>query len=301
MRAQRERLRPVALVCLLIVVALAVGALHRTPSRSGNSDLLGSATEVIALAVLGVCTVITAIVLVSQLLSVRRRKDDDDPPETVYRSPMSRWARLALMMVTAALIAGVGALVVLVVSHLGEHTGEPARPGQHPLGPTLAPRIEQHPAASGGSGISPEMIIAGVLIVVVLAGLGYAVYRGTRPVEPIDASEREQVRTRARLVAAVDDADRALAAETEPRAAIIACYRAMESSLGTAGVEHRVTDAPEDFLSRAAGSGIALPDAAWQLTELFREARYSTHPMTADQRERAAGALARLRAELVVG
>lgn len=300
MSAQRERLRPIALICLLIVVALAVGALHRTPSRSGNSDLLGSATEVIALVVLGVCTVITVVVLVSQLLSARRRKDDDETPETLYRSPVSKWVRLAMMAITAALVAGIGALMVLVVSHLGTDTSTPSRPERR-LGPTLAPHVGQQQPASGGSGISTEMILAGVLIIVILAGLGYAVYRGTRPVEPIDASDHEQQRTRARLVAAVDDADRALAAETEPRAAIIASYRAMESSLSSAGVEHRVADAPEDFLARAAGSGVALPDAAWRLTELFREARYSTHPMSPGQRERAADALARLRAELVVG
>jgi hypothetical protein len=77
-------------------------------------------------------------------------------------------------------------------------------------------------------------------------------------------------------------AGRSALAGDDARAAIIACYAAMEASLSNAGVARERADSPSDLLRRAKtrdlpGTG-ALDAAA--LTDLFREARYSTHPMT---------------------
>jgi hypothetical protein len=79
----------------------------------------------------------------------------------------------------------------------------------------------------------------------------------------------------------------------DARAAIIACYAAMEDSLGSAGVTRELADSPSDLLRRAqAGNlpGTGARDAV-VLTELFREARYSTHPMTAQHLASARAAL----------
>jgi hypothetical protein len=79
----------------------------------------------------------------------------------------------------------------------------------------------------------------------------------------------------------------------DARAAIIACYAAMEDSLAQAGVARERADSPSDLLRRATarqlpGGGAA---GAMALTELFREARFSSHPMTARDLDAARRAL----------
>ncbi|WUI02695.1 DUF4129 domain-containing protein [Spirillospora sp. NBC_00431] len=89
---------------------------------------------------------------------------------------------------------------------------------------------------------------------------------------------------------------RALRSTGDPRAAVIACYAAMEGVLAAAGAAPRDSDTPAEVLARASGSGLAGLDAATTLTALFREARYSAHPVTERHRERALAALESLRA-----
>ncbi|MYS44741.1 DUF4129 domain-containing protein, partial [Streptomyces sp. SID5998] len=56
-------------------------------------------------------------------------------------------------------------------------------------------------------------------------------------------------------------------------------------------------DSPQDLLERAVADGLP-PRAAAELTALFREARYSTHPMDGGHRDRAAAALAEIAHDL---
>lgn len=69
------------------------------------------------------------------------------------------------------------------------------------------------------------------------------------------------------------------ALEGEARAAIIACYAAMEDSLGEAGVPRLESDSPAELLARATQRGVVHGPAPRKLARLFREARFSTHPM----------------------
>ncbi|MFF2040962.1 DUF4129 domain-containing protein [Kitasatospora sp. NPDC058170] len=80
------------------------------------------------------------------------------------------------------------------------------------------------------------------------------------------------------LAAAVATGRRALDGG-DPRAAVIACYAAMEGSLAASGVARRACDSPTELLERAVADDRVDPVHAHALTALFREARYSTHPM----------------------
>jgi hypothetical protein len=94
------------------------------------------------------------------------------------------------------------------------------------------------------------------------------------------------------LLSAVDSGRRALAdTGDDARAAVIACYAAMEDALAASGVPRHASDSPADLLTRAADAGFAPGPAAPRLTALFREARYSSHPMDGAHREAAAGSL----------
>ena len=74
----------------------------------------------------------------------------------------------------------------------------------------------------------------------------------------------------------------------EPRAAIIACYAAMERGLANApGAVPQDSDTPSEVLARAVEHHALRADNASQLVELFTEARFSPHVMTERHRETA--------------
>lgn len=131
-------------------------------------------------------------------------------------------------------------------------------------------------------------------VVLVLAGVFLWRYL-TRPAAPQPPSaEGTFDDEETRLAQAVDSGRRALRDADDPRAAVIACYAAMEDSLADSGVARRASDSPQDLLERAVAGGLPAAGAAAALTALFREARYSTHPMDGGHRDRAAAALAEI-------
>lgn len=78
----------------------------------------------------------------------------------------------------------------------------------------------------------------------------------------------------------------------DPRAAIIACYAAMEQALAAApGAAPRDSDTPSEVLARAVGNRTISGGSATALVELFAEARFSSHTMTEVHREDAERAL----------
>jgi hypothetical protein len=100
------------------------------------------------------------------------------------------------------------------------------------------------------------------------------------------------------LRAAVESGRSALRSLDDARAAIIACYAAMEDSLARAGTTRSVAETPDELLARAVAASLARGDAAARLTALFYEARFSTHPLDQDQKPAAERALAELAADL---
>ena len=90
----------------------------------------------------------------------------------------------------------------------------------------------------------------------------------------------------------------ALQANHEPRAAIIACYAAMEQGFAAAGSAPAAADTPVEVLARATAAGIVRSGSAEVLTGLFRRARYSDEPMTSADSAAAATALVQMRADL---
>ena len=100
------------------------------------------------------------------------------------------------------------------------------------------------------------------------------------------------------LARAVESGRMALRDLDDARAAIIACYVAMEQSLAEAGAARGAAETPDELLARAVSAGLVSPGPAGVLTRLFYEARFSTHPMPRSQRDQAERALADLAAGL---
>jgi hypothetical protein len=94
---------------------------------------------------------------------------------------------------------------------------------------------------------------------------------------------------------AIDD----LRAERDVRRAIIAAYARMERVLERSGLRRRPSETPFEYLRRVLGDLRVPAEAARSLTSLFEEAKFSRHELREDARERAIGALERVRHDLV--
>lgn len=128
---------------------------------------------------------------------------------------------------------------------------------------------------------------------------------------------RGRLGTEAALTAAPDDPDAAnwgsllgaeLAAATQEqlgeialgtaRDAIIACWLRLHTATRRAGLPPSSSETPQEFTARAMRS-LRLDNAAiTELSELYREARFSEHAMGEAQRRQAAAALSVLAAQL---
>jgi hypothetical protein len=164
-------------------------------------------------------------------------------------------------------------------------------------------RLRLPPPSHSTAGWLIVIIILGVLIAAVLVYFAVVLLRGriwlgfrrgaagiaVELAEPEDESD---------LLEAVESGRSALRQFDDARAAIIACYVAMEQSLDRAGAARAVADTPDELLARAADQGLVHGGAAARLTALFYEARFSTHPMPFTKRDEAQQALGELAASL---
>ncbi len=138
------------------------------------------------------------------------------------------------------------------------------------------------------------LIVIGVLLLALLIAIAIRLLRKVPTVAPSGpASQIVQSQIEDEALTDALLAGRAALAGDDARAAIIACYAAMEESLGQAGILRERSDSPSDLLRRATTR--ELPGAGAQnaatLTDLFREARFSTHPLTTGQLDAARSAL----------
>jgi hypothetical protein len=140
-------------------------------------------------------------------------------------------------------------------------------------------------------------ILYTLLIIAIVAAVVVSIWWSTRLRRPAAPLVIEDMSTE-ELREAVNEGRAALAGIDDARAAIIACYVAMERRLADRGTARGAADTPDELLGRAVASGIVRGGAAGRLTTLFYEARFSTHPLGAGQRDAASAALDELAGEL---
>jgi len=146
------------------------------------------------------------------------------------------------------------------------------------------------------SSIDPWLVLIAVLAGV---GLAFAAFRRRVGLDEETFDVEEEPTEDEALAGAVAAAEVELDSHGDDiRAAIIAAYTAMERELVASGTTRYASDTPTDFLLRAMSSSRVSPGSATRLTELFREARFSTHPMPESSRADAARALARVADDL---
>jgi hypothetical protein len=83
-----------------------------------------------------------------------------------------------------------------------------------------------------------------------------------------------------------------------PRNAIVAAWVALEAAAGGAGLPRHPAETSTEYVTRVLRVWDVDPRALAELAALFREARFSTHPLTEAHRQHAITALGTIRSDL---
>jgi hypothetical protein len=86
--------------------------------------------------------------------------------------------------------------------------------------------------------------------------------------------------------------------DTDPRRAVIACWVRLERAAAAAGTPRLVGDSPTELVTRLLSAHQVSRPTLEGLAEVYREARYATHPVGERSRQDALAALRQIRAEL---
>jgi len=269
-------------VLLLILAALGCAARGVTHlSTAGTLSANSGSPPFIA----GVIAVAVACLILAGLLALvagrrRRRPRDEFAPAAEPVGPW--WVRALVLLACLVLVA---LPVAAVVATLRPRHGQRAGPPVVPVVPLL-PGATRPPGPADSDFLHGAAAALAVLVVGALVAAGLwlrrrraGAARGGPPTAPSP------------LAAAVAAGTAALGATADARAAIIACYAAMEATLAAAGSPRRAADTPEELLNRAETDGIIRTPAARRLTALFREARFSPHQLADTERRAALAAL----------
>ena len=210
-------------------------------------------------------------------------------------------ARKLRGLLLLALGAGMVAVAVtaLVGLHLHLFRATPVKLPPQPSASLRTPRVPRR-APGGGVHLPLQATLYALLVVALLAALVLSLWWARRLRRPAGragadgfiAEDPEQLRE------AVESGRSALRTFDDARAAIIACYVAMENSLAERGAAREVAGTPDELLARATETGLVRGTAAARLTALFYEARFSSHPLDRAQRDAAERALDELAAAL---
>lgn len=218
-----------------------------------------------------------------------------------YRPPPAALAGKLNRIVSAALVVSMlGVLLGIALDLFSNSSGQER---QRPVRIGLTPKVVRSFAKTRR--IPPAhwpllltVVIAILIIIAIIVVLIIAWRRGRTPdlrVGPdLGVDEADD------LARAVESGRLALLDIDDARAAIIACYVAMERSLAKAGTARGDAETPDELLVRTVSAGLVPPEPARLLTGLFYEARYSTHQMPSGARDQAASALTAIAAELPV-
>jgi hypothetical protein len=289
-RQQIARLLPLG----LLVVLVSAGLRGAVPAPGWNGPLRAYGTPI----GIGLEVLCGALLIVIRVRSRAARRAAERRP---YTAEVQDIEPADALRYTLSYLLGLGMIAIAVVLitdlHLHFFTGPHE---QNPQLPKLKSQLRP-PSEPPGSGpnfhIPVGPILYGLLVVALVAAVAISIWWSTRLRRPAAPLVIEDVSTE-ELSEAVAEGRAALAGVDDARAAIIACYVAMERSLGERGTARAAADTPGELLARAVAAGVVRGGAAGRLTALFYEARFSTHPLDSGQRDAASAALDELAAEL---
>jgi hypothetical protein len=293
MTARQQIARLLPLVLLIVLVIAGLRGVVPAPRWNGPLKAYGLTIGIVLEVIFGALLV---MVLVRDAAARRLAEAQPyDPASAEWDVEPPQALRFTLKYVLGMCMIGV-AVVIITNLHLHFFSKAKATPEQ-----STKPRVNLKPPLTSGGGGSLHIplgpILYALLIVAIVAAVVVSIWWSTRLRRPATPLVIEDVSTE-ELREAVREGRAALAAIDDARAAIIACYVAMERSLADRGTARGAADTPDELLARAVAAGTVRGGAAGRLTALFYEARFSTHPLAAGQRDAASAALDELAGEL---
>lgn len=289
-RQQIARLLPLVLLVVLVLAGLR-GAVP-APGWDGPLRAYGVAIGIALEVVFGAALLMVLARDAAARRAAESRPYDAAAAEQDIEPPQA--LRFTLKYVLAACMLGI-AVVLLANLHLHFFIKPEPPPSARRLRTGLRPSLQ--PGGAPGVHIPLGPVLYALLIAAIIAAVVVSIWWATRLRRPAAPLVIEDVNTE-ELREAVNQGRAALAGIDDARAAIIACYVAMERRLAERGTARGAADTPDEFLARAVASGTVSGGAAGRLTALFYEARFSTHPLGAGQRDAASAALDELAGEL---
>jgi Domain of unknown function (DUF4129) len=300
--------RVVAVIVLLIVIAASLrGYLPGVDRAARRSPPDSGASLVYVIAMLGVSVVIVGVAIIVRLRDPRRTAPSASGLSERFSDGRGRPSWRVLVIGAAVLVAWL--LAVWLLSHFVTVNigGQPptAPPSTAPTPANNASRPPPPPDVGADRDVL-HYLIAGTAALFVLIVVGAVVAARRRRVEepptvaaemprPPTAPSTSESLVRAAEVGLAEIGDRS----REPRAAIIACYAAMERELSRVpGAVPQDFDTPTEVLARAVENHALHVDSAAELVNLFEEARFSPHVMSEAHRMSALGVLQLVLADL---
>ena len=231
-----------------------------------------------------------------RLLRMLRKAGSTRHHDRDHAEPEGEPFPLLLRLLAVAVIAAGLVMVWFIVRAIA-----PPPPGASRTTPTTPGRVGTLQTPLDEKTILLVALVTGAALLVATYGSRWlAARRRVEDAEPF-GSRRAEV---AAVLAAVDAAEEGLRSERDPRAAVLAAYAAMAHhlarGLGSRGSSVRRSDTATELLDRSVDVGLVGDAAARTLTDLFREARFSQHPMDESVRTRAEMCLREVREELAV-
>jgi Domain of unknown function (DUF4129) len=302
----------VALIALLVLTGIALrGHLPGVDRPTSAPPSHNPAATIAVIALLGAAIVIITIAIVATLREPRPPRQSAQHLDRGSGGERTRPSLRMLLIVLGVILVWLIVVVLLLRLSAVADFGHPsatsapatAAPGASPAPPppTSPPQPPQQP---GGDAFWYMFATTMFMLVLWAAGIVVALVRHRRaprpqPVTGEAAEPAPQAAPHSLAVAA----ERGLAEmgdlSREPRAAIIACYAAMEDALANSpGAVPQDSDTPSEVLARAVDHDAIHAGTATELVDLFAEARFSPHVMNEGHREVAVRALQLVLAEL---
>jgi hypothetical protein len=277
--------RPAIVGLLLLIVIAGIGA--ASPASTGRGPLYHDAVAI------AVALELVLAGLEIALAVMARRTAAAGHPARALRVVLRRAIAVAMVIIVVIAVANIaahrgGSLLQRVLT--GRHKTPPPKPAPLRLG---LPRGAADHGSYLGYGVLGAIVLATLITLVLIV-----LRARTRPrrsggyVDEPPGDERDDLRQ------AIDSGRLALHTMDDARAAIIACYVAMEGSLASAGATRAAAETPDELLTRAVRAGLVHSPAAATLTRLFYEARFSTHPVEPAAKDAAQQAMDAIAAEL---
>jgi hypothetical protein len=136
------------------------------------------------------------------------------------------------------------------------------------------------------------LAVVGVALLVVVVGRAVRTWGDPpRPEAEATGPVGEPRRDLGEELARTAVAQRAALLQGDPRNAIVACWLAFEDAADAAGVARADWETSAEFAVRLLGTVSADREAVARLARLYREARFSAHPVSETQRQDAVAAL----------